>query len=199
MSPGWRRCFREQIQWISLPNHVCSSHTGSRIPVILVLGGSFDPIHSGHVQMFQAAADACQREGERRLAPITMAQARSNERVYRSGLYRGGFLAVASDSHVRAKGSDTHIVLRICRPRLTAPFRSCSAFAPRPPSSAYKLAKLPRDRFQASQSFLEWKVSHARNCRLFWFLSRSILFCACCSATRAARRFGIFRAHGVFS
>jgi hypothetical protein len=32
-------------------------------PVILVLGGSFNPIQNGHLRMFDAAAEACRREG----------------------------------------------------------------------------------------------------------------------------------------
>ncbi len=75
----------------------------------------------------------------------------------------------------------------ICGPRLTAPIlqrRRSSCL----PNSAYKLAKLPRDRFQTSQSFLEWKVSHAANCHLFLVSFRSVLFCACCSLSRLSRK-----------
>jgi hypothetical protein len=71
-------------------------------PIVLVVGGSFNPIHTGHVQMFDAAAEACRKEGD---LPTSVFCFQISVLTHVAGFsFVGGFLAVATDGHLRKKG-----------------------------------------------------------------------------------------------
>ena len=73
-------------------------------PIVLVLGGSFNPIHTGHVQMFDAAAEACRKEGDSPPFILVLFELPSRHARVAGYSFVGGFLAVAADSHLRKKG-----------------------------------------------------------------------------------------------
>ena len=69
-------------------------------PVILVLGGSFNPVHAGHVQMFDTAAAECKKKGNFLLMYYSSAKLWWITSAPGFDVV-GGFMAVASNSHVR--------------------------------------------------------------------------------------------------